>query len=124
MARILVAEDDDDIRALLEYLIADVGHDVETVADGREALDRYEPGVFDLMCIDLDMPHLNGVELTRAVRSGHGDSIPIVMLTGSATRPDIEEAHAAGIDIMLRKPFSLDALREQIDTLLAGAAPR
>lgn len=118
MARVLVVEDDHDIRLLVKTVLVNDGHAVVTAEDGREALDHYRPGDFDLLCIDLDMPRLNGVGLTRAVRSDHRDDIPILMLTGSATSADIEAAHEAGIDAMLRKPFRLEALREQVDVLL------
>lgn len=120
MARVLVAEDDDDIRALLHFVLAKVGHRVETAPDGRGALERYRPGAFDLLCIDLDMPRLNGVGLTRAVRCEHRDNVPILMLTGSATTSDLQDARAAGIDAMLHKPFSIHALHAQIDALLSA----
>ncbi len=118
MARVLVAEDDNDIRALLHYALDAAGHEVEMATDGLDALRRYRPGEFDLLCTDLDMPRMNGVGLTHAIRTDHGDDIPILMLTGSATTVDIEAAHAAGIDAILKKPFGLKALREKVDGLL------
>ena len=80
MARILVAEDGPDLRALLERIFLEDGHDVVTVADGREALERYAQGSFDLICSDLEMPRLDGIELTRAVRADAADGVPILMV--------------------------------------------
>jgi CheY-like chemotaxis protein len=79
MARVLVAEDDNDIRALLPYALDASGHQVEMATDGHDALHRYRPGAFDLLCTDLDMPNMTGVGLTHAIRTDHDDAIPILM---------------------------------------------
>ena len=121
MARVLVAEDEDDIRDLVEFVIGGAGHQVETASDGLDALRLYRPGAFDLLCIDLDMPRINGVGLTQAIRS-HNDTVPILMVTGSATSADIAAAHESGIDALLKKPFSIQELRERVDMLLPSVS--
>ena len=121
MARILVAEDGPDIRALLEHIFLEDGHDVATAADGQEALERYAQGSFDLICSDLDMPRLDGIELTRAVRAD-ADGVPILMVSGSATPDDLREARAAGITAFLAKPFTLSELREHVRALVVPSA--
>jgi two-component system, chemotaxis family, chemotaxis protein CheY len=118
MARILVAEDVPDLRDLLERIFALDGHDVITATDGFEALARYAQGSFDLICSDLDMPRLDGIELTRAVRADAADVVPILMVSGSASEDDIREAHAAGISAFLPKPFNPSRLREHVRELL------
>lgn len=118
MARILVAEDGPDIRALLEQIFLRDGHEVATAADGLEALERYAHGGFDLICSDLEMPGLDGIELTRAVRADAGDRVPILMVSGSATVDDLREARAAGISAFLAKPFTLSDLRQHVHALV------
>ena len=78
MARVLVADDAPDVRTLIETILAGDGHDVVTAADGLEALQRFLDDSFDLVCTDFEMPRLNGVELTRAVRANRA-GVPILM---------------------------------------------
>jgi CheY-like chemotaxis protein len=118
MARILVADDAPDIRTLIETVLAGDGHDVVTAADGLEALHRYRSESFDVICSDLDMPGLNGVELTRAVRADPADDVPILLVSGSGSPRDIRDAHEAGISAYLEKPFTLSSLRGQVRALL------
>lgn len=118
MARILVVDDEPDIRALLELVLIREGHDVETATDGLDALERYIHGSFDLICVDLDMPRLSGIELTRAVRAHRPDDVPILMVTGSVTPQDIDRARMAGVSDVLGKPFTPSQVREQAHALL------
>lgn len=118
MARILVADDLLDMRTLIEAILARDGHDVRTAADGIEALHRYRRESFDLICTDLDMPGLNGMELTRAVRSNPAGDVPILMVSGSGSPQDIREAHEAGISEFLEKPFTVSGLRGRVRALV------
>ena len=121
MARILVADDDDDIRTLLQILLESDGHVVEAAADGLEGLAKHRAMRFDLVCLDLDMPRLNGIELTHAIRSGARADLPILMITGSASTPDHDAARAAGVSDLLGKPFGAAALRERVAALLSSS---
>lgn len=118
MARILVAEDEPDIRELIELILTGAGHAVVTAADGFEAVSLYRPGDFELVLLDLDMPRLNGTGVTRAIRAGMVDDIPILMITASATPGDIDEAHEAGISAVIGKPFLATDLRLEVTRLL------
>jgi CheY-like chemotaxis protein len=122
MARILVAEDGPDIRSLLEHIFLTDGHEVATAADGLEALELYAQGSFDLICSDLDMPRLDGIELTRAVRADAADGVPILMVSGSASPDDLREARAAGISAYLAKPFTLSEIREHVRALVVPSS--
>ena len=124
MARVLVADDAPEIRALIETILATDGHDVVTAADGLEALQRYRAESFDVICSDLDMPGLTGVELTRAVRADTADDVPILLVSGSGSPRDIREAHEAGISAYLEKPFSVASLRGQVQALAARGGDR
>ena len=114
MARILVADDARDVRDLIEAVLARDGHEVVIAADGLEALHRYRAEPFDVICSDLDMPGLNGVELTRAIRAGAAGEVSILLVSGSGSPQDIREAHEAGISSFLEKPFTVSRLRDQV----------
>lgn len=118
MARILVAEDDTHVRELIDIILSREGHEVLTAADGQEALEAYQQAEFDLVCVDLDMPRLNGIGVTQAVRSAGSTDVPILMITASATPVDVADAHRAGITAMLGKPFLPSHLRDQVAVLL------
>jgi CheY-like chemotaxis protein len=99
-ARILVADDDDALRQRIELILTADGHDVQTAPHGQAALDVYVPGRFDLLCLDLAMPLVDGIEVTQAVRS-RTDGIPILMITGSGSPRRLAAAREAGVDELL-----------------------
>jgi two-component system chemotaxis sensor kinase CheA len=119
MARVLVADDAPDVRTLIKTILAADGHDVVTAADGLEAWQRYLDDSFDLVCTDLEMPRLNGVELTRAVRAHPAGDVPILLVSGSGSLQDVRDAREAGISAFLEKPFSVSALRGQVRALVS-----
>jgi DNA-binding response OmpR family regulator len=123
MSRILVADDDDELRRRIELILTADGYDVQTAAYGQEALDLYAPDRFDLLCLDLSMPLVDGIEVTQAVRS-RPDDVPILMITGSGSTRKLAAAREAGISDVLSKPFRTSELRARIRALLAGGAAR
>ncbi len=120
MARILVAEDDVHVRELIHLVLSRAGHQVHTAEDGHEALEVYRSADFDLVCLDLDMPRLDGIGVTRAVRAEEDDGVPILLITASGTPADVAEAHEAGITAIMGKPFRPAHLREKVADLLAS----
>ena len=121
MARILVAEDDNDVRVLLRFILERDGHSVEATRDGIQALAAYRAGSFDVVCSDLEMPRLNGIELTLAIRCSARADVPILMITGSASHRDLEDARVAGVTDLLHKPFRPPAFRDRVAALLPAA---
>jgi signal transduction histidine kinase len=107
--RILLAEDHPDMQLAVRRLLEQAGASVEVARDGREAVARASSGEFDFALMDLRMPHMDGLEATRALR-GQGCSIPIVALTADPATLRREEALDAGCDACLSKPFSLSEL--------------
>jgi CheY-like chemotaxis protein len=122
MARVLVVDDAPDIRSLIEAILIKDGHEVVTAADGLEALHRYRREPFDLICSDLDMPRLNGVEFTRAVRADSAAGVPILLVSGSGSPQDLREAYEAGITAFLEKPFTVSSVRSQVSALSSCGA--
>jgi len=126
--RIIVADDDDDFRALAVEALAFgfPGARIEAAADGEAALAACDRETPSLAVIDLDMPGLNGVELTAALRANY--NMPIVVVTASGGAPDWHLLSSLGADGFLVKPidpFALVALaRKAIDTKKSRAKPR
>jgi CheY-like chemotaxis protein len=113
-ARVLVVEDDEDIRAAIEMALDVNGFTVSSAGDGFDALDRLrahpKPAV---ILLDLRMPRMNGLEFLRTVRLDPAlPRIPVVVVTGDS--PSAREALAAGADGILIKPFDTSSLVNSI----------
>ena len=119
-ASILVAEDQADIRDLLVMNLKSAGYDVHAVADGVAALASQSERPADLLVLDLMMPGLDGLEVTKALRAG-GRSTPILMLTAKSTELDRVLGLELGADDYLTKPFSLAELLARVKALLRRA---
>lgn len=123
MARILVADDEEDLRKLIELVLTRDGHHVVTVADGMAAVEMHQHEVFDLIVSDLQMPRLNGIQVTEKVRANPRGEIPILLITGSATEEDRVQALRAGISGLMVKPFKAADLRNRVSGLLLRFPP-
>lgn len=114
--RILLVEDNDLNREIAEEIIGDTGITVESVVDGKEALEKYKemgPGYYDLILMDIQMPVMNGYESTRAIRaSGQEDaeSIPIIAMTANAFMEDVIASKEAGMNEHIAKPLDVEQL--------------
>jgi DNA-binding response OmpR family regulator len=122
--RILLADDEQSIQALLSYPLRKDGYEVVQAADGREALQRFSEGSFDLLVLDVMMPRLDGLEVCRRVRAR--SSVPIIMLTAKAEEIDKVLGLELGADDYITKPFSLREFRSRVKAALrrAGMAQR
>ncbi|WP_051261703.1 response regulator [Desulfovibrio inopinatus] len=112
--RILYAEDDEQSLKVGKLIFEKSGHIITAVNDGREALQRLKEQNFDLILMDIQMPVMDGVEATRAIRKsaslGDKAHIPIIALTAHAMTGDREKLIDAGINDYISKPFSLETL--------------
>ncbi|HEX7070137.1 MAG TPA: response regulator, partial [Rhodothermales bacterium] len=106
--RILLAEDNEINQKLAVRMLERHEHVVTVVSNGREAVEAYRNGTFDLVLMDVQMPEMNGFEATfeiRQIEHANGTRIPIVALTARAMEGDREECLAAGMDAYLSKPI-------------------
>lgn len=119
--KILVAEDDYSNRIFLFRLLQKNGHEVTEVTDGQQALDELRRQPYDLVLMDVLMPVLNGVELTRLIRARTYPEIdpelPIIAVTGLAMQGDRELFLTAGMSWYLSKPLDAGDLFEILSTL-------
>ena len=102
---ILLAEDGEDNRRLITTVLSKAGATVETVENGRQAVDRAQNERFDLILMDMNMPEMDGYEATSILRS-HGYPKPILALTANAMAEDCERCRIAGCDEFLTKPIN------------------
>lgn len=119
--RILVAEDDAVNRKVAVGLLELMGYQVDVVDDGRQAVDAWRKGRYDLILMDCQMPELDGYAATREIRQleSSGGRIPIIALTANAMPGAEGQCKAAGMDAYLAKPFDRDLLEACIDGFLA-----
>lgn len=123
-ARILVADNDEDILTLVAFRLERLGHEVLLARDGAEALERAQRELPDLCVLDVMMPQLTGYDVTRRLRADpRTQHVPVILLTARVREDDIRVGFDAGADGYVRKPFSPQELREQVEAALAGGRP-
>jgi putative two-component system response regulator len=117
-SRILVVDDDPRVRASHARLVTGLGYEVETAADGVEALAKLALGV-DLVLLDGQMPNMDGFEVARRIRATPGfEFLPIIMVSGLEGTDEHRRALAAGINDFIQKPIDRDALHLRSHWLL------
>jgi two-component system alkaline phosphatase synthesis response regulator PhoP len=122
MARILIVEDDRDIAELVGRYLEKAGFAAETLSSGREALNAIADRPPDLLILDLMLPHVDGLEICRAVRGSEKTSaIPIIMLTARADESERIVGLEIGADDYIAKPFSPNELVARVRALLRRA---
>ena len=112
--RVLLAEDNPVNQTLATRILEKLGHKVQVVNDGKEALARSQAEEFDLILMDVQMPEMDGLEATKAIRGAEertGKHLPIIAMTAHAMKGDREECLRAGMDGYLSKPIRIDELK-------------
>jgi DNA-binding response OmpR family regulator len=116
---VLIADDDPDIRDLVGFRLERAGCNVIRAADGEEALRLAEQNPPDVCVLDVMMPKLDGLGVTRALRgSSSTERVPVVLLTARAADDDVTRGFDAGADDYLRKPFSPQELASRVERVL------
>jgi CheY-like chemotaxis protein len=119
VARILIAEDDADLRLLLRLVLHKAGHQVSEARDGVEALEALTRAPFDVVLVDNVMPRMTGVEVLEAVQLLRRPERPLmVVISALATRSDIRSYYVRGADDFLAKPFATEELVGRVQMLL------
>ena len=113
MARILVVDDEPDLRRYLSDELRDEGHQVDMAADGVEAMLRVIDGGVDAVLMDIRMPRLDGLNALRLMRRMQ-PGLPVIMFTGQAGQGDMLETTRLGALTCLLKPVNVDRLKEVV----------
>jgi DNA-binding response OmpR family regulator len=117
--RLLVVDDDEDIRALLRLVLERRGYEVDEQPNGRAALRAFHTGRHDLVVLDVTMPDLDGWEVLERIRDL--SEVPVLMLTARDSETDRVRGLRAGADDYVLKPFDRDELLARIEGLLRRA---
>lgn len=119
MAKILVAEDERDIRDLIAFSLRNAGHEVITTADGESALEQVYAQRPDLVLLDVRMPRLDGYQVCRRIKQDRSlRNIPVAFLSAKGQDAEVEQGLQAGAEAYIIKPFSLEELLSRVEQLL------
>jgi two-component system chemotaxis response regulator CheY len=117
--KILVVDDDKTTRKLLSLFLKGKGYEVVTAENGLDAMEKLGIDSINLIVSDMNMPYMDGIELTKNLKSDQGwSSIPIIMITTEADEEDKKKAFEAGVDDYLVKPANADQINDSIKKIL------
>jgi DNA-binding response OmpR family regulator len=117
MFKILIAEDDVELRQLFSHILTKNGYFTVGVSNGQEALDALDKNYYDLIISDIMMPILNGYELVRILRSS-GNNTPVMMITAKDAFDDMREGFVSGTDDYMVKPININEMVLRVGALL------
>ena len=118
-AKILVVDDEPQIRRMMRATLTSSGHQVDEARTGEEALEKFREFLPDLVLLDLNMPGMGGLEACKSIRAG--SDVPIIILTVRNTEKEKVEALDAGADDYVSKPFGMQELLARIRAALRRA---
>ena len=117
--RILLVEDEPINREIAQALLEDVGFTVDLAEDGAKAIELVKANDYDLILMDMQMPHVNGLDATRQIRQlAEGGTVPIIAMTANAFAEDRELCLEAGMNDFIAKPVSPSLLYQKLCTWL------
>lgn len=120
MLKILIAEDDRELRQLFSHVLTRNGYAVKGVSNGKEALDAMDNDYFDLVITDIMMPVLDGYELVRQLRDT-GNTTPVLMITAKDAFDDMSQGFVSGTDDYMVKPVNVNEMLLRVKALLRRA---
>jgi CheY-like chemotaxis protein len=122
MAKILVIDDEQGIRNLLDTLLRMKGYDVVLAASGRKGVELFRRERPDVVVLDLNMPEMGGIAVLQQIRTLKPHQ-PVIMLTGAGTPEKEQQVHALGVQEFVEKEFSLHHLGDALKRLLTPPVP-
>lgn len=122
--KILIVDDEKDIRSLIEKILGNISYEVSQAKDGQEMFNLLEKNKPDLILLDVMMPGVNGYEICHLLkRNPDTASIPVVLLTVLSGPQDASKGMAMGAAAYLTKPFDPDDLGQEIEHILNNQSP-
>ncbi len=120
MTKILIAEDEPDIRDLVAFTLRFAGHEVVTATNGEEAVQVAKKETPDLIILDVRMPRMTGYDACRAIKSDPAlNAVPVIFLSAKGQESEIQDGMNAGAEEYLLKPFAPDQLTDRVRSILA-----
>lgn len=120
MFKILIAEDDTELRDLFKHVLLKNGYSVKGVSNGKEALDSLDESYYDLIISDIMMPVMDGYELVRTLRET-GNNIPVLTITAKDAFDDMRLGFLSGMDDYMIKPVNVNEMVLRVGSLLRRA---
>ena len=120
MLKILIAEDDRELRRLFAHVLIKNGYTVKEVGDGKEALDAIDAEYFDLIISDIMMPVMDGYEFVQQLREA-GNTTPVLMITAKDAFDDMRRGFVSGTDDYMVKPINVNEMVLRVQALLRRA---
>lgn len=121
MARIVVAEDEQDIRELLVFILELAGHQVVAVSDGAQAVEAVRKEMPDLVILDVRMPHMDGYDACRLLKQDAQTAhIPVIFLSARGQDSEVQTGLELGAEKYIVKPFSPEGLLKEIAPFIKG----
>ena len=114
-ARILVVEDEEDVRELLKDILTDGGHNVEFTPDGKKGIELFREGKFDMVFTDLGMPGMSGWQVAEQIKKINKKT-PVVLITGWEVQQKGRELTKSGVDMVVKKPFRVNEILELVQS--------
>jgi PAS domain S-box-containing protein len=112
-ARILIIEDEEEIRQLLRDIVISQGHEAEVASDGLQGLELLRSGDFDLVCTDLGMPGISGWQVAEAIKQ-MGKKVPVAVITGWSVHLNEPVMKEKGINFIIQKPFQINQILQLV----------
>jgi CheY-like chemotaxis protein len=120
MAKILIAEDEQDIRDLITFTLRFAGHDVTAASNGAEAIELVEKTMPDLIMLDVRMPRMDGYEACEFIKAQEATKhIPVIFLSAKGQDTEVRAGLEVGATDYILKPFAPDKLTERVSEILA-----
>ena len=121
--KLLIVDDDNEIRELLEFDLAQSGYHVDTASDGMEGLNKALNNYYDIVLLDVMMPKMNGYDVCKNIRKTKPD-LPVLLLTAKGTIDDKTQGFDCGADDYLVKPFDIQEVLLRVRALLRRNADK
>ena len=119
--RVLVADDDPDIRDLVDFKLSQAGYAVQAVPDGLAAWEAFQQETPALVILDVMMPGLSGIDVLRKIRDSDTPTTPVLLLSAKSRDTDVDTGFAVGADDYVIKPFSPRELLHRVNGILSRA---
>jgi CheY-like chemotaxis protein len=116
--RILVCDDEPSIRLLLREILSEL-YEIDEASDGREALKKIDENIYDLLIIDIKMPHMHGIEAITRIRQTN-ESVPIIVCTAYRLMEDALAIKKADIAGFIHKPIDIKSLKCKVFELIGS----
>jgi two-component system chemotaxis response regulator CheY len=113
-SKVMIVEDEGDIRNLYSIILRSGGYEVIEAVDGQDALDKFTETPCDMVITDMNMPRMNGLELIKELRR-RNQNIYIILITGYGTSETEKRAFSLGSNEYIPKPFEVEYLRDRVD---------